>query len=353
MKKLLIFTNHTLPANTGGCEIIVDNIACNFSHRGVDVCVYGSDVQTEMSYNNYAVKKFSDQTSVSEACLQLNKDDCILVYSDSCFAWPHIINLIDVLPCRVVLCTVGFYYSSKHPVVLRKIKNNKDKIKIVVHSSLHPEVKYLSSMGVPYSIIPNAVDLKEFEKTICVEANVFKIITIANCYPNKGHPQCIEALKLIHEKGIEFEWDVFCTTSTVPVARNMTRILKQSMDVLPFKATMNLDSSRSYLIECLKSSTLLIHGSVSEVAPVVILEAMAARCPWVCFDVGNVRELCGGLVAKDPDKNIVDLSTQAEKLLMDYELRQNLKIDGYNLIQTKFCWEKVIEEYNKICFTNE
>ena len=41
---------------------------------------------------------------------------------------------------------------------------------------------------------------------------------------------------------------------------------------------------------------LFLFPSTIECAPLVILEAMAAGVPWISYDVGNVRELDGGLV---------------------------------------------------------
>lgn len=49
------------------------------------------------------------------------------------------------------------------------------------------------------------------------------------------------------------------------------------------------------------SARALLLPSRVECAPLVLLEAMAAGVPWISYDVGNARELAGGLVVSGVD----------------------------------------------------
>lgn len=353
MAKIVIFTNHTLPVNTGGCEVVVDAIASRMSESGHDVRVAGADVLTPSDFHGYRLVR-GDRDAIPAIVKTLDERDCILVYSDSFFYWHDVLTQSLVSPCRLVLCTVGFLASRKSPIILDMIRRMGDRIRLVVHSNVHEECGFLQGMGIPFLVIPNGVDPGEFSSSKISRQDDPCVITVANCYPGKGHAQAIEALKALHRRGVNFSWLVCCTTPTWPIARKMTAGLQAMMPSLGFPASMMLDRPRSEVCAAISSATVMLHASLSEVAPLVILEAMVAKTPWVAFDVGNLTALAGGILCGAPPRAGVAgcerLADGMEMLLKQESMRCKLAEDGVRLIESEFTWVRILEMYESACF---
>jgi glycosyltransferase involved in cell wall biosynthesis len=357
LKKLLIFTNHTLPASTGGCEVVVDAVASRFSKRGYEVMVCGCDVGSQSEFNGYAISSVKKE-SISDLLKGYSEDDCVLVYSDSFFHWNEVLLNLKDSKCRLVVCSVGFFGSNGKGHIVELIKSFGDRCAIICHSDSHPECSIIKSYGLRYSVIPNGVSEYEFASGWKMrDDSPWQIITIANCYPGKGHPQVISALLDLHRRGRhDFVWTLCCTTPSWPIAKRLTDQICGAIQKFPFKAKVIRDQPRASVIDALKSSHLMMHGSVSEVAPLVILESMAAGVPWVSFDVGNVSSLAGGVVCGPPPSAIAPdgkiLADAADNLLSNRIVASKLSDEGVALIHDKFSWEKIVLEYESACFPN-
>jgi glycosyltransferase involved in cell wall biosynthesis len=238
--------------------------------------------------------------------------------------------------------------------IINRIRSLGDRIKMVVHSKLHNECTVLDSFGLSYSVIPNGVDSSEFlvhQRTI---PSKHKFITVANCFPGKGHEHVLSALNMLHAEGLNFSWTVFCTTPRWHIAKRATMMIMTACSKAPFETSFMLDRERSLMCKSMRSSTLMLHGSVSEVAPLVVLEAMAAGVPWVAFDVGNVAELKGGLVAGPPPIASGDdhvkrfagvISVLVRKISKIYE---ECSASGVNLARSSFDWNSILPTYKEI-----
>lgn len=353
MAKIVIFTNHTLPTNTGGCEVVVDAIASRMASAGHMVRVAGADVHAPSNYNGYQLTR-GDGGAIGGVLSDLETGDCVLVYSDSFFHWQDVLLQSVLKDYRVVLCTVGFLASRKSAVMIDCIRKMGDRLKLVVHSDVHEECAVLNALALPYLVIPNGVNPKEFEFSNLTRATVPQIVTVANCYPGKGHAQAIEGLRILNERGSEFSWLVCCTTPTWPVAKRMTATLRGIMANLPFRAEMMLDRPRQEVCRAISGSTVMLHASVSEVAPLVILEAMAAGTPWVAFNVGNLSSLGGGVMCGNaPTGGVVGcerLADAVEMLLKNEDKRSALAEDGVRLIHKEFTWDRILKMYESTCF---
>jgi glycosyltransferase involved in cell wall biosynthesis len=353
MAKIVIFTNHTLPMNTGGCEVVVDAIASRMASHGHSVCVAGADVSSPSTYNGYLLTRGNSE-GIKSLLSELGEKDCVLVYSDSFFHWHDVLMQSSSRGHRVVLCTVGFLASRKSPVMIDLIRRMGERIKIVVHSSVHEECSVLQGLSIPFCVIPNGVDPSEFDGAAVKKSVTPRIVTVANCYPGKGHGQAIEALRILHGRGVDFTWLVCCTTPTWPVARRMTASLRAMMPGLGFQADMMLDHPRSDVCKAISESSVMLHASLAEVAPLVILEAMAAKTPWVAFEVGNLSSLAGGLICGAPPSTgsagCDRLADGVEMLLKNDSRRSELADEGVRLIQKEFTWDRILQMYESACF---
>jgi len=353
MSRLVIFTNHTLPINTGGCEVVVDAVAHRMALGGHSVCVAGADVLSPSRYNGYQLVR-GDRDAIQSVLGGLGDGDCVLVYSDSFFHWHDVLIQSATRGYRVVLCTVGFLASRKSPAIIDLIRRMGDRIRLVVHSNVHEECSVLRGLSLPFSVIPNGVDPSEFSFDLQERPARPIIITVANCYPGKGHAQAIEVLRILRTRELDFTWLVCCTTPTWPVARRMTTSLGAMLPNLGFSAEIMLDRPRSEVCRAIARSTVMLHASLSEVAPLVILESMAAKTPWVAFDVGNLSSLAGGIVCGPPPSGGVlgcnKLADGVEMLLKCEIKRAELANEGVRLIHKEFTWERILDIYESTCF---
>lgn len=351
MSKVLIFTNHTMPASVGGCEVVVDRSASHICQHS-NVIVFGCDVPNSCEYNGYKLEPWHEHVLAKIASLV--ESDCVFVYSDSFLHWARVLEYCSSSKCRVVLCTVGLHASRKSVDIMNRIRSLGNRIKIVVHSKLHDECSVLDSFGISYSVIPNGVDSGEFSVHKRSIPSKHKFITVANCYPGKGHEHVLSALNMLHADGLNFSWTVFCTTPHWHVAKRLTMMIMTACSKAPFETSFMLDRERSLLCSSMRSSTLMLHGSVSEVAPLVVLEAMASEVPWVAFDIGNVSELSGGLVAGPPPVssggNHVKRFAGAISDLVDKnsKIYEDCSSSGVNLVKSSFDWNSILPKYKEI-----
>jgi glycosyltransferase involved in cell wall biosynthesis len=87
------------------------------------------------------------------------------------------------------------------------------------------------------------------------------------------------------------------------------------------------------------AADLFLFTSRVECAPLVILEAMAAGRPWVSYDVGNVSELAGGIVAS----SFQELVAAAREVLDGS--RPGLGPQGRQAWEASHRWEDIVPRY--------
>jgi len=98
---------------------------------------------------------------------------------------------------------------------------------------------------------------------------------------------------------------------------------------------------RSDTIAAFRDADLYLLGSQFECSPVVLLEAMASRTPFVATDVGNARLLGGGLTVTDPFK----MAQMVGRLLDNPSERARLSETGYAEWRSNYTWERVVTLY--------
>jgi len=94
----------------------------------------------------------------------------------------------------------------------------------------------------------------------------------------------------------------------------------------------------------LAEADVFLFTSQIECAPIVILEAMAAGLPWVSFDVGNVRELPGGIVVDGFD----ELVAAGARLARTPAERESLGQAGQSAWRERHRWPGVVDAYERL-----
>jgi glycosyltransferase involved in cell wall biosynthesis len=107
------------------------------------------------------------------------------------------------------------------------------------------------------------------------------------------------------------------------------------------------------------SADIVMSASLKEVAPITILEAMAAKTLWISMDVGNVEELFGGVVIGNgnqdekgykvfKDSVYDDYAHTSHEYLDDKYLLSASGLDGREMIEKFYNWDKICEQYYNI-----
>jgi glycosyltransferase involved in cell wall biosynthesis len=83
------------------------------------------------------------------------------------------------------------------------------------------------------------------------------------------------------------------------------------------------------------SADIFLHSSLSEVQP-----------PFISTNVGCIRDLPGGMIARNKPEMILKIKYLAE----NKDIREKLGLEGKKAANKKFNWEKIAEEYEELFF---
>ncbi|BCZ17884.1 hypothetical protein NHP190003_11660 [Helicobacter sp. NHP19-003] len=95
---------------------------------------------------------------------------------------------------------------------------------------------------------------------------------------------------------------------------------------------------RGGVLELFKNATLFLHASHEECFPMVILESMQFGVPFLCTDVGNVRDLCAQLIVRTPQ----EMAEKIDTLLGDPDHYNATAKELHQTIQ-EYTYERIIE----------
>ena len=93
-----------------------------------------------------------------------------------------------------------------------------------------------------------------------------------------------------------------------------------------------------------RSASIFVSATLTEVQPLMLLDAMAAGVPFLCRDVGVVKELPGGVCFDSKPT----FQVQLRRLVADSLWRSQLGKEGCRTIQTTYNWNKVASLYHQL-----
>lgn len=91
------------------------------------------------------------------------------------------------------------------------------------------------------------------------------------------------------------------------------------------------------------AADVFLFGSHIEASPLVIIEAKASKTPFVSTDCGNVKEWKGGIVCLPEE-----MAGNANRILDDESVRNQLAEEGYREWKEKLTWEAVVDKYEEL-----
>lgn len=360
--KLGIFCNFSY-RHIGGSEIVIKNISeILYNNYNYKINIYSFSCKNPFNFNGIEYFPCKEGYNVIN---QINQNDHILIYSDSFWGMEAIFNNIDKIKPKITLCLVGAYYLQSYPLSLQLLKNNIDKFNLITHSSSTYDYKWGINNDLPITVIPNGVDINEFDtnyinfrdKYDIKEKNI--LLCVSSFFFGKNQSTIADIGQELMKKRDDFIILMAHSTIKYPYAFRFLNRCKLKFKNSGCKYLFLQDLPREDVISTYKSSDLFIFPSKKEVAPLVILESMTARLPWISMDVGNVKELCGGEIInslkcdnkgyKIIDKNIINnYVNNIDKLLNNKELKEKYGNNGRKMIEERYNWKNIVPLYDKI-----
>ncbi|HNY09950.1 MAG TPA: GT4 family glycosyltransferase PelF [Candidatus Wallbacteria bacterium] len=208
-------------------------------------------------------------------------------------------------------------------------------------------------------LIPNGIDLSRFENLkgrFGGEDGVLKVGFVGRVVPIKDVETFVRACKIISEsfKNIEF-YVVGPEDEDLEYSRNIRNLVSNLGLGGKLKFTGLANSADYY-----KIIDVLVITSISEVQPLVILEAMAAGVPTVATNVGACKEMLFGDSPADKKfgscglitkiKSPEDTAASVIRILKDHSLWREMSIAGQKRVQKYYQKKHLVSAYRKIYF---
>jgi len=364
--RLLIYCNHSLPDHIGGSEQITMQIAESMVlDFGMEVTICSMSCETPTMHNGVKIIPWS-----SNFLKIINEHDHVFIYSDYFKHLPLILKNLPSIKSKVSIALVGMNkmrgQSLSDKQCLDLFRRNHSKLSIIVHSKGYLDYKQCRKYNIPSEVIPNFVDLSEFDSNninFREKYNIdskYIILCVSNYFQGKGQ----EYLSRIY-KEISSDFTAVMISSKVNYMQSKV-LLKTCKDDFKRNNINSLfleDISRKDVVSAFNCADVFSFPSQKEVSPLVILESMASNTPWVSLPVGNTPDLKGGLIIPHRgldrkgnmryDANSFKKFGEAiQNVLEDNKLNKKLKQEGRECVEKEYNDNNVINSYYRM-FSNE
>ncbi len=297
-----------------------------------------------------------------ELALNEAKPDLIFVYSDDFDFMRQIVFYERCKRFIVALCGANWLYSNRNYVKLLLYRCAKRLEHIICHSEYDRDYKLCSVSRLidKTVIIPNGVDMDEFDKNTLTRQNLMPehadkpwLLSVSNFFPGKGQHHLVDIFNQLPPKE-KFVYIQVASDIDFPVGE---RLEKEWLKHCKLKLNKNIEMvfkkniSREEVIGFFSNSNVFVFPSEKEVAPIVLLEAMAASLPWVAADVGNTRALAGGrFISAIRDGRYHSVFDGRVKSLMAKAVtklykRPTVGEEGRKKIADDMNWDKILPQY--------
>ncbi len=370
MRKLkILHTVEFYAPHVGGAQLVVQRISEYLAARGHDVTVATTKLKDRnfSELNGVKIREFNLEGNLAHGFDGDDMDnyrqfvesfgaDVMMNYAAQ--QWATDLALSCVLKRAAakvnILCPCGYsalkdldnlahpeyekYYKRYLPATLQAYDA------VVYHSARYKDYEFGQRLGLKNSVvIPNAVEVEEFEKPTTIDFRrkygidtKYMLLSVGSFAVYKGQENLVQALIKMWRND----------STLVLIGSNhgtLQQIVSQSFG-MPVKFLV--DVPRADTVAAFKSADLFMFGSEVEAFPLVILESMASKLPYVSTECGNIAELSGGLVC-----SLDDLATASSALLEDPHRRKELGRQGHKEVTEKYTWNIILKQYEDLYYT--
>ena len=217
--------------------------------------------------------------------------------------------------------------------------------KVLYHSRAYQDFEFAERKGLIDNavVIPNGTDLPSTVESADIKhsnATPVTMVTVGSHVRSKGH---LDFTRASRQTGLKGSLVAPRPTTTRELIRGCYLWCRARCAVS--STTDLIDGSKPGVVDReVRKAQLFFLPSKVENAPLVILEAMARNTPWVCYDVGSVRSLPGGVVVNSYAEGVDVL----QDLAKDPERRLELALAGRSSIEHDYTWDRVLPQYDEL-----
>ncbi|MCG3206483.1 MAG: Glycosyltransferase Gtf1 [Anaerolineae bacterium] len=219
------------------------------------------------------------------------------------------------------------------------------KIKYDYEISVSADIFEYANVNQNITVIPNGVDVAEFDAVACKKASKFQILFVGRIHPQKGLLYLVEAMREVVKVQTAIRVLIVGTGAQLPELRRQIR--DYGLEAY-FEFTGHLTGVDK--IRAFKSSHLFVLPSLYEGQPLTLLEAWAARLPVIVTEVGAnpdfVKPGINGYLV--PPKQPRQLAEAIVRAIDNPELVALGKY-GYDMVQNTYTWDAVAEQTYHVC----
>jgi glycosyltransferase involved in cell wall biosynthesis len=273
-------------------------------------------------------------------CTQIWSTDLILSNLDLCEAKKIILHSHDFS---------YFKYKPKNPIkILKWVNYYKGIYKYIrkldwvfVLNSELKDAHWLNSRNIQYSVLENGVEESFFCKPTKYEIrnvqNEYGLDYNQDIYICVANYEILKDQELVLTSFIESNIDaqlVFIGNNKNKYSEKLSKIIKKHKLDNNIKLLSNV--SRDIIRILLWGSKAFLYGSKVEAVPLVILEAIVTRTPFISTNVGSVGSFRSGIISKKPSEMATDIKILHQNSSLYLELLSNTETE-----RNRFHWENI------------
>lgn len=366
--KVAILVNHFSPS-VGGSEYVTKRIADDLV-KDHEVFIFTRRLPGRKcsSYEPLRVVEYSGQSMPDfQGKLKKVNPDVILIYSDM-FDFFRQVGLSSMgIKARLLVAPCGANWLSQKKQNSLLFYRNAHRIQNIICHSVYDRDYHLCDnpkLRDKTVIIPNGVDLSDFRIQANKEDLAAKhhldasrpwVLNVSNFFPGKGQEHVFPILEKtdVNSVYIQVSHDIKFTNIgemlEIKWRKSAKRFSESGRQVALLK-----NIPRQDIIDFLSASNLFLYTTEKEVAPIVMLEVMASKLPWICADVGNVEELRGGHCINLPKKSDYHAIftthgiEQFARSVPDLISKPTVGEEGYHQVRNRFNWDAILPYYRSI-----
>lgn len=365
----------------GGLQVCLHNICQRHSQNGIDVHVFCCDAKNQSISTAYKVNNFFNFRAITQlypitkfliaayvSRLQKKyKFDIWQIYG----GYPYGAFLADFFQMNKIPCVLRCsgddiqineelgYGVRRNPKVNRIISKNYMKYPAVVAitETVRQEYLKLKVSSERIKLIPNGVDIDRLQgnskqnirKKHGIPPDSTLILSVGRNHPKKGYTLIPDILNMVLNQGIDAYWIIIGRRSSEMKKDIKSRSLSDRIILIEeIESTgSSYDLPPDELIHYYHGADLFAMTSLLETFGIVLIEAVAAGLPVVCFNAPGIRDVM------TPDCGIIcpmnDIKAFADAIFRLVKRKESrvLTEECYSYAED-FSWDIIADKYLKL-----
>lgn len=382
--KILHTVEYYFPS-VGGAQEAVKQISEGLVNRGHDVTIATTYLPDRKNHNingvtikdfsilGNSIRGFSGDIESYQKFLVESDFDVMMNYAAQQWTTDLALPILDEISAKKVLVPCGFsgLYDPQYKDYFEKMKTWIGKYDQCIYlSNDYRDINFARSAGANNeTVIPNGAAEEEFTKKLDIDIkkklnipeNHFLILHVGSHTGLKGHK---EAVTIFKKAQITHATLVIVAEDSKSKCCKSCHFSAKKYKWNPFsklsdKNIIVTSLSRNETIAAYQQADLFLFPSNIECSPIVLFECMASKTPFLATDVGNASEVikwsdAGEILPTIKFKNgycKADINGSAKMLqniFNNSNLRNKMKISGYQAWKEKFTWNSIAGKYEEV-----